>query len=65
MNFGAGVNNMAIFTIRQKIEPSTLKVTVDINNRAKKHKKWLRLSIIFNIIFALYFLYLKIHLKQL
>lgn len=51
---------MAIFVIKQKNEPSQKKTVIDINSRAKKHKKWLRVSIFFNIMFVIYFTYLTI-----
>lgn len=51
---------MAIFVIKQKSEPSQKKTVIDINSRAKKHKKWLRVSIFFNIMFVIYFTYLTI-----
>jgi hypothetical protein len=50
---------MAVFIIKQKSDPSYKRNVIDIHSRAKRHKKWLKVSFIFNIIFVLYFLYLN------
>ena len=54
---------MATFSIRQQHEPSSHKNVIDINIRAKKHKNWLKISIIFNIAFIVYFIYLNFNNK--
>lgn len=52
---------MATFTIKQKNEPNQRKNVIDIHKRTKKYKKYLKISLFFNLILAIYIAYAKIH----